>query len=196
VAIILAGMVHVTGTSVRADGGTVVLSQRAGDYQVTVLGSPAVLHVGAADLSVLVQDAATGQPVDGLSATLCLVPLGGLPADELRLQATRAAATNKLFYAAQFDLPTAGRWKLTATVTDPRRGGTVAAAPGTATIEGVLEVGGPPPRWVELWPWIGWPVIVVLLFALRERLVCQRRERGGRRLSVAGCSPVAASRRG
>jgi hypothetical protein len=185
-AIILAGMVHLTGTSVRADGGTVVLSERAGDYQVTVLASPAVLHVGAADLSVLVQDAATGQPVDGLSVTLCLVPVGGLPADELRLEATRAAATNKLFYAAQFDLPTAGRWQLTATVAGPL---------GMTTIEGILEVAGPPPRWVALWPWIGWPVVVVLLFALRERLVCQRRERGGRRLPVAGCSPVAAGRR-
>lgn len=164
-------------TIVRADGGAVVLAQRAGDYQVTVLAAPAAPHVGLADLSVLVQDAATGQPVDGLSVTLGLTPEGSLPADGLRSAATRALATNKLFYAAQFDLPTAGRWTLTATVETPR---------GSETIEGPLEVAGPPPRWLELWPWIGWPVIVVLLFALRENLACQQRERGDRRLVAAG----------
>jgi len=161
------------GTQACADGGTVVLAERAGDYQITVLASPAPLHVGAADLSVLVQDAA-GQPVDGLSVTLSLTPVGLPPDEGMRLAATRAAATNKLFYAAQFDLPTAERWTLTATVEDAR---------GAATIEGVLDVAGPPPRWVELWPWIGWPLGVVVLFALREKLVCQRRERGGQRLS-------------
>jgi hypothetical protein len=162
------------GAEARADGGTVVLAEHAGDYQVTVLASPAPLRVGPADLSVLVQDAA-GQPVDGLSVMLLLTPIGSPPADGLRLEATRAAATNKLFYAAQFDLPTAERWKLTATVEGPR---------GTLAIEGVLDVAEPPPRWVELWPWIGWPLIVVLLFVVREKLVCQRRERGSRRMAM------------
>ena len=178
-----------------------MLSERAGDYQVTVLASPAALHVGPADLSVLVQDAATGQPVDGMAVTLCLVPEGWPAADGLRLEATRAAATNKLFYAAQFDLPTAGRWTLTATVEPSheaareRGGESIAAGRGIATIEGVLEVAGPPPRWVELWPWIGWPVVVVLLFALREQLVCGQRERRSRRLPAPGSS-VAAGRLG
>jgi hypothetical protein len=151
-----------------ADGGAVVLAERAGDYQVTVLASPVALHVGPADLSVLVQDAATGQPVDGLLVTLSLAPEGSSPADGLVQPATRAAATNKLFYAAKFELSAAGRWTLSATVENRQR---------TETIQGVLEVAGPPPRWLELWPWIGWPVVVVLLFALRERLVCAHRQR-------------------
>ncbi len=121
-----------------------------------------------------------------LSVTLCLTPEGSSPADGLRLAATRAAATNKLFYAAQFDLPTAGRWTLSATVRS--RPAAANANPGdTVTVEGPLDVAGPPPRWVELWPWIGWPVIVVLLFTLRERLVCNHRQRTGRpRPIVAG----------
>ncbi|HEX4144433.1 MAG TPA: hypothetical protein VHY91_13070 [Pirellulales bacterium] len=172
-----------TGTAARGDGGAVVLSGRAGDYQIAVLASPAPPHVGPADLSVLVQDAATGQPVDGLSVTLRLVPDGGLPDEGLRLEATRAAATNKLFYAAQFDLPSAGRWTLTATAAKQRPGETAEPRPA-AMIAGPLDVGGPPPRWVELWPWIGWPAIVVALFALREKLVCGRRERAGRPATI------------
>jgi hypothetical protein len=191
-ATVLTGVVHLAGAVAWADGGTVVLAERVGDYQITVLGSPAPLHVGAADLSVLVQDAATGQPVDGLSVTLCLVPEGGLPADGLRLEATRAAATNKLFYATQFELPTAGRWTLTAVVGP--RGGETTEPNAAATIEGPLEVAGPPPRWVELWPWIGWPAVAVALFALREKLVCQRRERSGRPASVASSSSSAVRR--
>jgi hypothetical protein len=159
-------------------GGAVVLSERSGDYQVTVLASPAALHVGAADLSVLVQDAASGQPVDGLSVTLCLSPEGAPPADGLRVEATRAAATNKLFYAAPFDLPTAGRWTLTAEI-GPRRGEPAAAARGTSTVQGPLEVAGRLPRWLELWPWIAWPALIVALFLARERLVCRQRTKKG-----------------
>jgi hypothetical protein len=84
---------------------------------------------------------------------------------------------------------------LTATVACPRPGKTTEPE-AAVTIEGLLEVAGKPPRWVELWPWIAWPAVVVLLFAVRERLVCQRRERGGRRSAVVGSPPLAADRPG
>ena len=46
-----------------ADGGTVRLSQRQGGYRITVFTAPTPFRAGPVDISVLVQDAATGQPV-------------------------------------------------------------------------------------------------------------------------------------
>src|SRR5437588_9252437 len=89
-------------TVARADGGTVCLSERAGGYQVTVFTAPTPFRAGPVDISVLVQDAAGGEPVADVSVEVALTPAG--PGEEvLRSAATRAAATNKLFHAAQFD---------------------------------------------------------------------------------------------
>jgi hypothetical protein len=147
--------------SATADGGAVVLGERAGDYRVTVLAAPAVLRVGPCDLSVLVQRAESDEPVEGATVTLTLKPADEPESVGLRLAATRAAATNKLFYAAQFDLPASGAWTLGVTVDGEQS--------GSATVNGRLDVAGPAPKWVELWPWIVWPAGVVLVYVLREQ---------------------------
>ncbi len=150
-----------------ADGGAVVGSQRVGVWQVSVLASPTALAVGPADVSVLVQDATSGSVVDGLTVTVDLAPAGSPPEEALHFEATRAVATNKLFYAAQFDLPSSGRWTLGVAISDGKNEARIAAD---------VEVAGPPPKWVELWPWIAWPALVVALFIVRERLVFAQRQ--------------------
>ena len=49
-----------TNRSAHADGGQVRLTQRHGDMQITVFTSPSPLRAGPVDVSVCIQDAATG----------------------------------------------------------------------------------------------------------------------------------------
>ena len=59
----------------RADGGAVRLRQRAGGYQIAVFTSPTPFRAGPVDVSVLVQDAATGECVP--EAQVTVLPEGG-----------------------------------------------------------------------------------------------------------------------
>jgi hypothetical protein len=84
------------------------LRERAGAYQVTVFTSPTPLRAGLVDVSVLVQEAATGACLPQARVNLRLTSRG--TGDVLELPATTEAATNKLLRAAAFQLPHAGRW--------------------------------------------------------------------------------------
>src|SRR5262245_28715306 len=88
----------------RADGGTLCLLERAGRYQVAVFTSPTPLRAGPVDVSVLVQDTATGEQVPCVQVSVRLSPRDG-DGPPLEHAATAEAATNKLFHAAKFDLP-------------------------------------------------------------------------------------------
>ncbi len=145
----------------RADGGTVRLSQRAGGYQVTVFTAPTPLRTGPVDVSVLVQDADTGQALPGAEVTVRVAPAGrGHTATVY--PATTEAATNKLLRAALFELPEAGRWELEVAVQGPL---------GPARVRCEVEAAEPAPRWPEFWPWAAWPVLVILLFGVHQLLV-------------------------
>src|SRR5215470_12733522 len=85
----------------RADGGAVRLRQRAGGYQIAVFTSPTPFRAGPVDVSVLVQDAATGECVPVARVTVSLKATGDGRAVEC--PATSAAATNRLFHAAVFE---------------------------------------------------------------------------------------------
>jgi hypothetical protein len=147
----------------RADGGTIRLLRKAGNYRVAVFTAPTPLRAGPVDISVLVQDASTNDPINGARVTVRLTRADG--EDELSYPATTEAATNKLFHAAKFELPSAGRWELTVEVEGPH---------GDATVRTALEAAGPLPRWLELWPLLGWPAVVVLLFCVHQFLVARR----------------------
>src|SRR2546430_16316182 len=82
-----------------ADGGTIRLSEQKGNYRITVFTSPTVLRAGPVDISVFLQDAATGEPASGVHVTIQAV-WHGSPGVALHHPATKQAATNKLYYAA------------------------------------------------------------------------------------------------
>lgn len=113
------------GQPVLANGGTIQLSRApAGPYEVTVLTSPSPLTVGVADVSVLVQRPGADEVVSDARVTVGTEPLaragpGG------SFEATHEQATNKLFYAANVELPTAGRWRFRVHVTGPSGEGAV-----------------------------------------------------------------------
>jgi hypothetical protein len=117
--------------------------------------------MGPVDVSVLVQDRATGNVLASTRATVRMTK-PGQPMLEFEYPATAAAATNKLFRAAQFELAAPGRWKIQVQIDGPH---------GPALIGGELEAAEALPRWRELWMWIAWPALVIALFGIHQVLV-------------------------
>jgi hypothetical protein len=148
----------------RADGGTLCLLERVGGYQVAIFTSPTPLRAGPVDVSILVQDASTRERVPGARVVVRL-KRHGTTEPALEYEATTEAATNKLFHAAKFDLPESGHWDI-----EVRVDGSL----GPARVRCEVEAAGPLPRWLEVWPWVGWPVLAILLFGVHQRLVRRR----------------------
>ena len=55
-------LVGACGEAARGDGGTVRLSRCEGGLRITVFTAPTPFRAGPVDISVLVQDAVTGEP--------------------------------------------------------------------------------------------------------------------------------------
>jgi hypothetical protein len=142
----------------RADGGSVLLSEKKSGYQVTVFTAPTPFRAGPVDVSVLVQDASTGQPLARSQVTI-LMAKPGRPATEY--PATAEAATNKLLVAAKFELPEPGRWKMKVQVDGLH---------GRVVIDREVEAGSRLPQWPALWPWISWPALAIALFGVHQVL--------------------------
>lgn len=136
------------------------LRQRISGYQVTVFTSPTPLRAGPVDVSVLVQDDSTGEWVPEARALVRLTARGS--GQSLEYAARTEAATNKLLRAAVFELPGPGWWDVDVVVNGPK---------GSAQSRFAVEVSAPAPRWLELWPWFGWPVLAVAVFGLYRALV-------------------------
>jgi hypothetical protein len=149
-----------------ADGGTLRLSAVEGAYRISVFTAPAPFRAGPVDISILVQDRATGEPVPSARANVRLTQ-AGQPA--LAVPATFSAATNKLFRSARFDLPDSGLWKIQVQIDGPS---------GAVALSGDVEAGAAAPEWQELWLWIGWPGAAIALFGIHHVLV--RRKLGRR----------------
>lgn len=118
-AVVCAGIVAVLacGGTVMANGGTLqVAREPAGPYAVTVFTDPSPLRVGEVDVSVLVERAGSDDLVQDARVTVTAEPVeqvgrGGT------FDATHEQATNKLFYAAQVELPSEGTWRIGVRVT-------------------------------------------------------------------------------
>src|SRR5882757_1853251 len=60
-----------------ADGGRVVLIERQGSYRISVFTSPDPLRAGPIDISVLLQDAETGNAITNAQVNVSLMPIDG-----------------------------------------------------------------------------------------------------------------------
>jgi hypothetical protein len=145
----------------RTDGGTVRLSEQKGNYRITVFTSPSPLRAGPVDISVLMQDAATGELASGVQLTIGVVrqSSGGTA---IHRRATTEAATNKLYYAANIDLPEPGQYSVNLSIE-----GTLGKVQTGFDVEAAEAL----PTWLTMLPWIGWPVVAIVLFGVHERLV-------------------------
>jgi hypothetical protein len=166
-------------SSLRADGGTVRLVERQGDYQITVFTAPTPFRAGPVDISVLVQDARTSQPIPDARVAVRASP-AGLAAEPIVCSATSEAATNKLFRAAVFELPAPGWWEVEVFVEGE-------GEPVRVRFE--IEAAEAAPSWPALWPWLGWPALAILAFSIHQVLV-RRSDRKARSLLAAQAGPV------
>jgi len=150
---------------VLADGGTVQLTQQVGKVRMTVMTDPAPLHVGTIDVSVMLQDADSGEILpDGKLIVLLRHPDD--PPLMIQAEATQAAATNKLLRSARVEVPRAGRWEWEFTY----------RSPGTSSrVQGKISVAAKPQRWQAAMPWIAAPVVPIGLYILGELLAARRR---------------------
>jgi hypothetical protein len=135
--------------------------EQKGSYRFTVFTTPTPLRAGAVDISVLVQDAATEEPLSGVQVTI-EAEWRGSPGAAISHSATKEAATNKLYYAAVFDLPEPGRYSVEVSID-----GTL----GAAQVRFEMEAAEPMPPWLTVWPWVGWPILAILLFGIHQFLV-------------------------
>ncbi len=177
--LVLASIIALPGTA-WADGGTLRLSQRSGDYQISVFTSPAVLRAGVVDISVLMQDSATGAVRNDVPISIELIP-ADQPALKLEQPATTSAATNKMFRAAQFDVPRPGSWEARVCIGERQ----------PAHVSFKFDVAPPPPAWLQLAPWVGWPLVLVALFIWHQRLASRRETRTSLAAAHAGSKPSA-----
>jgi hypothetical protein len=148
----------------RADGGTVRLAERVGSYQVTVFTSPQYLRAGPVDISVLVQEPATGAPIRDAVVRVEVSALGR-SGPTITSLATYEAATNKLYQAAKFDLPESGQWEVRVQIDGVH---------GPAETSFPVDAAEPLPRWLDLWFWIALPVVPIVLFGANEILTRRR----------------------
>ena len=106
----------------------------------------------------------SGEAATDIHVVVRIAPIDR-PDEALTEVATTAAATNKLFHSALFELPAPGRWQVNIAVGGP-------SGPAEAHFE--LEAGEPLPHWLAIWPWIGWPAIAIALFGIHQYLVYRR----------------------
>jgi len=165
----------------RADGGVVRARVDRGALTITLFTNPTPLRVGAADISVLVQDRASHEALLDAAVEVRLESLEDATA-EASVPLSREAATNKLLQAASLRLAAPGRFHLVAVV---RRGDQ------RAEVAAEVEVAPPLPALLALWPYLALPPVVVGIFLVHQWL--RRRASGSARpLLVAARQPGAA----
>jgi hypothetical protein len=157
-----AALVVLCAASALADGGRVRLHQDAGPFRVTVFTAPEPLTAGPADISVLVQDRASGETLLDARVAIALRAPG---ASQPRIIAA-ARGSNRLFQSAAVELAAPGAWDLTVTV---GRSGAI------GRVSCVLPVGPPDSRFVAIWPYLALPPVGVALYALGAVLLRGRR---------------------
>ena len=164
------------------DGGIIRLRQTQGPFEVTVFETPEATAGEATDVSMLIQDTATGNVVLDAAVSFTPSPPRGArvkppPASCCRLgvaaalsdgisnppsvRATREQASNKLLYAASLELNPPGNWPLHILVS---RGADV------ARFDLVLPVTAKSGKLAGLWPFLAFPPLAAAAFVLNQWL--------------------------
>lgn len=147
---------------VQANGGTILLVETAGPYEITITASSYPLRVGVNDVNTLVERRSDLSLVLDAQVSISAEPFDQ-PGYSQTFSATHDTATNKLYYHANVVLPTPGRWKLAVRVDGPE-------GSASTTFETQVEQSRASPlfRYLSL---VGLPLVVItfLFFVLRRR---------------------------
>jgi putative membrane protein len=101
--------------TIDTDGAVVRMQEFSGPFHVSVFTAPGLLPMGAADVSVLVQDRDSGETMLDATVTLTVRQADGSSGSEL-IRATSSRSTNKLLDSAIVDLPSSGLSELRVSV--------------------------------------------------------------------------------
>ena len=180
--IVAAVLITAAPRPAKGDGGVIRLRQTQGPFSVTVFSPAEVIEWQATDVSMLIQEAATGKVV--LDATVSFSPrppegVTGQPSPEsccrprvvptlangkskpVRVPATREHASNKLLYAAPLEFGAPGNWKLQILVSRET---------DLARFDCQLPVAVRPEKLTTLWPFLSFPPLAVTAFLLNQWL--------------------------
>lgn len=148
-------MIACSGEVAHADGGRLVRVERTNGWIVSVFVAPDPPRVGPIDVSVLVQEEASGSVIADADIAVTLTTVDDDEGVTTSAPASRTQATNKLLQSALLTAPSAGDWQGTI---DCRVGNAKAEIPFT------LQIAAAPPAWTKLAPWILWPFAAVAIF--------------------------------
>jgi hypothetical protein len=143
------------------DGGTLRAWKLHGDHEIAIFTDASPIVIGPVDISVLLLDRHTGEPIREARVLVEVSP-EGRPAEAMRQVATERAATNKLFRAAVFELRDTGRCDVNVRIDGPN---------DHAEIHFDLIVGDPWSARTGVWPWILWPLPAIGLYGIHRQLV-------------------------
>jgi hypothetical protein len=146
-----------------ADGAHIALRAVSGPYSVTLFTAPEPLVSGPADLSVLVEDAATGAVLSEATAEGVLSCAGAGP---VRMKLSHEAAANKLLLAANPTIAQTGSCTLVLHIGQP-------GSP-TVSVSAVLRVGEDHRRRTVLLFALVLPVLVIVLFLVNQQVKFRR----------------------
>jgi len=172
-------LIFTTSCFLQADGGIPIGQSDGGEgLRVTVFAAPVPVRAGAVDVSVLVQETASGLPVSDAAAAFSLQKLSPPSPDRVRIPAwcaapgpdgyipaTSAHSKNKLLRGAFLPVTESGLWELTVHV---------ARGPAKLTLAIPLHVGPPKQPLVTWWPLIALVPLAIALYAWRGALVRRR----------------------
>ncbi len=137
---------------------------RQGRYEIAVFTAPNPFVAGPVDISVLVLDSSTGEPVLDAIVIVEVAPRDRPDAAESH-PATSGAATNKLFYAALFDIAEPGPYSVEVVIEKAKE---------VTRARFVVEVADDQFGGMDLWPWICWPAPVIVLYGIHQWLVWRK----------------------
>jgi hypothetical protein len=153
-----------------ADGGVIRLRETKGPFVITIFTAGAPVLDRALDVSVLLQEKHTGNPVLDADVRFVLSAPEGLATKQseafcsssgMSMHATREQASNKLLYAAPILLDETGNWKLHVLVSRGTR---------TAQVDCLLPVTLGSTKLAGLWPFLALPPLVIILYAVNQGL--------------------------
>jgi hypothetical protein len=146
-----------------ADGAHIAMRAVSGPYSVTLFTAPEPLVSGPADLSLLVEDAATGVVLGEATADGVLTCGDARP---VRMTLSHEAAANKLLLAANPTITRAGNCTLVLQIGQP--------GSATVSVSAVLRVAEDHRRRTTLLFALVLPGVVILLFLVNQRVKMRR----------------------
>ena len=153
--LLLATAILLWGTTLAyGDGGTMLLHQDSGAFTVTVFAAPQPLQVGAAEISVMVQDRSSGNV---LADPVVEVTLD----QQTSVRLANGHTSNRLLQAATVHFSRAGQWTLNISV---KRGQDVASFHVECSVEADHS------RAILLWFYLLLPVVVIVVFVIHQGL--------------------------